>query len=157
MLPWKILNIETTICAIWGILEANLKISSTLKLINEYHFCTFNLHSQIYHLNFHRKKVFLLIFAHRRYFFPWFSISISTGILVSAIIPGHDKRNVTVISLKKKDRKQQWNKTKQTNKKTNNNSQMHTHSTARNAACCKYCCKITQGDTPQSNTRYTWL
>ena len=30
MLPWKIFKVETKICAIWGILEANLKKSSTL-------------------------------------------------------------------------------------------------------------------------------
>ena len=30
MLPRKILKVETKICAIWGILEANLKKSSTL-------------------------------------------------------------------------------------------------------------------------------
>ena len=32
-MPWKILKVETKICAIWGILEANLKKSSTLKFI----------------------------------------------------------------------------------------------------------------------------
>ena len=33
MLPWKTLKVETKICAIWGILETNLKKSSILKFI----------------------------------------------------------------------------------------------------------------------------
>ena len=31
MLPWKLLKVETKICAIWGVLETNLKKSWTLK------------------------------------------------------------------------------------------------------------------------------
>ena len=38
MLHWKILKVETKICAIWGILEANLKKSSTLKFITNISF-----------------------------------------------------------------------------------------------------------------------
>ena len=33
MLPWKILKVKTKICAIWGILEANLKKFSILKFM----------------------------------------------------------------------------------------------------------------------------
>ena len=33
MLPWKILKVESKICAIWGILDANSKKSSILKFI----------------------------------------------------------------------------------------------------------------------------
>ena len=59
MLPRKFLKVETKICAIWGILEANLKKSSTLMFMMNItfdQFCTFNLHSQIHHLYFNRKK-----------------------------------------------------------------------------------------------------
>ena len=43
------------------------------------------MHSQIYHLNFHREKSMLIIFfSNGKYFFPWFSIFISARILVSA-------------------------------------------------------------------------
>ena len=55
-LPPQILKAKSKVCAIWGILEANLEKSSTLNIHDEYQFCTFNLHSQIHHLNFHRKK-----------------------------------------------------------------------------------------------------
>ena len=48
-------------------------------------FSNFNLHSQIYHLNFHREKSMLIdFFSNRKYFFPRLSIFISARILVSA-------------------------------------------------------------------------
>ena len=80
MLPRKILEVETKIYAIWGILEANLKKFSTLKIHNECQFCTFNLHSQIHHFNFHRKKhAFFfpmenIFFRNFRFSFPWESL-----------------------------------------------------------------------------------
>ena len=40
MLPRKILKVETKICAVLGILEANLKKSSTLKFIMNISFLT---------------------------------------------------------------------------------------------------------------------
>ena len=40
MLPRKILKVETKICAVWGILAANLKKSSTLKFIMNISFLT---------------------------------------------------------------------------------------------------------------------
>ena len=52
----EILKVKTKILAIWGILGANLKKCSTLKIHYKYQFCTFNLNSQIHHLNFHGEK-----------------------------------------------------------------------------------------------------
>ena len=52
---WKILKVKTKICqfeAFWGQIWTNV----ATKTHDEYHFCTFNLHSHIDHLNFHRKK-----------------------------------------------------------------------------------------------------
>ena len=54
-----------------------------IKIHDEYQFCTFNLYSQIHHLNFHTRKS-MSIFFHGKFIFPWFSIFISTRILVSA-------------------------------------------------------------------------
>ena len=64
------LKVETKICAIWGILEANLKKRQHTKIHDEYQFCTFKLKSQIHHLNFHRKKVCLFIFFPWKIYFP---------------------------------------------------------------------------------------
>ena len=51
---------------------------------DKYQFCTFNLHSQKHHLNFHRKKSMLVYFFPRKiYFSAIFSIFISARILVS--------------------------------------------------------------------------
>ena len=57
--------VKTKTCAIWGILETNLKKCSTLKFMMNITI----LHSQIHHLNFHRKKVCLLISFPRKRFF----------------------------------------------------------------------------------------
>ena len=51
--------------------------------LDEYQFCTFNLHSQIHHLNFHSKRYACRFFS-RKYIFPRFSIFISARILFSA-------------------------------------------------------------------------
>ena len=84
MLPRKILKVETKICAVWGILEANLKKSSTLKFIMNISLLTsICIHRSIIWI-FIGKKVCLSIFSNRKFFFPWFSIFISARILVSA-------------------------------------------------------------------------
>ena len=71
------------------------------KIHDEYQFCTFNLPSQIHHLNFHRKKGCFSIFFHRKCIFPRFSIFISARILVSAtnsrFCSLHDSLNITGI------------------------------------------------------------
>ena len=69
MLPQKILKVETKICAVWGILEANLKKSSTLKFILNISFLTsICIHRSII-LIFIGKKVCLLIFFQWKIFF----------------------------------------------------------------------------------------
>ena len=70
MPPQKILKVETKICAIGSILEVNLKKSSTLKFMTNISFCTFSLHSQIHHLNFHRKNYACRFFFPQKIFFP---------------------------------------------------------------------------------------
>ena len=81
MLPWKILKVETKICAVWGILEANLKKSSTLKFIMNISFLTsICIHRSIIWI-FIGKKVCLSIFSNKIFFFTTF---ISARILVSA-------------------------------------------------------------------------
>ena len=82
MLPRKILKVETNICAVWGILEANLKKSSTLKFIMNISLLTsICIHRSIIWI-FIGKKVCLSIFSNRKYFFS--TIFISARILVSA-------------------------------------------------------------------------
>ena len=82
MLPWKILKVETKICAVWGILEANLKKSSTLKFIMNISFLTsICIHRSIIWI-FIGKKLCLSIFSNRKYFFS--TIFDSARILVSA-------------------------------------------------------------------------
>ena len=84
MLPRKILKVETKICAVWGILEANLKKSSTLKFIMNISFLTsICIHRSIIWI-FIGKKVCLSIFSNRIFFPPRFSIFISARILVPA-------------------------------------------------------------------------
>ena len=62
-----------------------MKKSSTLKFIMKTSFLqALNLHSQIHHLNFHRKKYACQFFINRKYFVPRFLIFISARILVSA-------------------------------------------------------------------------
>ena len=69
MLPRKILKVETKICAVWGILEANLKKSSTLKFIMNVSFLTsICIHRSII-LIFIGKKVCFLIFFQWKIFF----------------------------------------------------------------------------------------
>ena len=93
MLPLKILKVETKICAIWGILEVNLKKSSTLKL-------KMNISFVLIFIDLKKKSMlvsFVLIFIDLTKkksmlldFFPWkiifsrFPIFISERILVSA-------------------------------------------------------------------------
>ena len=84
MLPRKILKVETKICAVWGILEANLKKSSTLKFIMNISFQTSICIYRSIILIFTGKKVCLRIFSNGKYLFPRFSIFISVRILVSA-------------------------------------------------------------------------
>ena len=80
--PRKILKVETKICAVWGILEANSKKSSTLKFIMNF-LTLICIHRSII-LIFIGKKVCLSIFFQWKIFFPRFSIFISARILVSA-------------------------------------------------------------------------
>ena len=69
MLPWKILKVETKICAVWGILEGNLKKSNTLKLIMNISFLnSISIHRSIT-LIFIGKKVCFSIFFQRKIFF----------------------------------------------------------------------------------------
>ena len=83
-LPRKILKVETKICAIWGILETNLKKCSTLKFMTNISFVpSICIHRSII-LIFIEKKYACIVF-HRQYIFPWFSIFISARILVSAM------------------------------------------------------------------------
>ena len=82
-LPRKILKVATKICAIWGILEANLKKSSTLKLIMNMSFVpSICIHRFIIFI-FIRKKYACRFFCPRNIFFPPFSIFISARFLVS--------------------------------------------------------------------------
>ena len=69
MLPRKILKVETKICAVWGILEANLKKSSTLKFIMNISFLTSICVRRSIILIFIGEKVCLLIFFQRKNFF----------------------------------------------------------------------------------------
>ena len=84
MLPRKILKVQTKICAVWGILEANLKKSSTLKFIMNISFLTSICIHRSITLIFTGKKVCLSIFFPTEIFFPRLSIFISARILVSA-------------------------------------------------------------------------
>ena len=69
MLPRKILKVETKICAVWGILEANLKKSSTLKFTMNISFLTSICVRRSIILIFIGEKVCLLIFFQRKTFF----------------------------------------------------------------------------------------
>ena len=70
----KILKVETAICAIWSILEAILKKSSTLKFMMTISFVpSICIHRSII-LNFIQKKVCLSIFSPAKYIFLQFSI-----------------------------------------------------------------------------------
>ena len=69
-LPPKILNIETKICAIWGILKANLKKSSTLKFIMNISFVPSVWIHRVMISIFIPKKVSLSIFFPQNTFFP---------------------------------------------------------------------------------------
>ena len=84
MLPRKILKVETKICAVWGILGANLEKSSTLKFIMNISFLTSICIRRSIILIFIGEKAWLSIFFQRKIFFPRFSIFISARILVSA-------------------------------------------------------------------------
>ena len=85
MLPRKILKVQTNICAVWGILEANLKKSSTLKFIMNISFLTSICIRRSITLIFTGGKSMLIdFFSNRKYFFPRLSIFISARILVSA-------------------------------------------------------------------------
>ena len=84
MLPRKNLKVQTKICAVWGILEANLKKSSTLKFIMNISFLTSICIHRSITLIFTGKKVCLSIFFPTENFFPRLSIFISARILVSA-------------------------------------------------------------------------
>ena len=85
MLPWKILKVETKICAVWGILQANLKKSSTLKFIMNISFLFSICIPRSIILIFIEKKYACQFFLHGKYFVLQFSIFISTRILVSAM------------------------------------------------------------------------
>ena len=68
-LPRKILKVETKICALWGILEANLKKSSTFKFIMNMSFVpSICIHRSVIFI-FTEKKVYLSIFFPRDMFF----------------------------------------------------------------------------------------
>ena len=53
--PWKILKVQANLC---NLRHSGGKFEEILhtKIYDEYQCCTFNLHSQIHHLDFHRKK-----------------------------------------------------------------------------------------------------
>ena len=87
--PWKLLKVETKICAIWGILEANLKKSSTLKFMMNISFVPSICHHWRVVLKKKGKKVWLSIFSHRNYFFPAiFWLSFPRESLFPRQIPG---------------------------------------------------------------------
>ena len=70
--PLKMLKVETKTCAIWGILESNLKKSNTLKFMTNISFVpSVCIHRSII-LIFIEKEVCLSIFFHGKYIFPWF-------------------------------------------------------------------------------------
>ena len=69
MVPRKILKVQTKICAVWGILKANLKKSSTLKFIKNISFLTSICIHRSITLIFTGKKVCLSIFFPNRKFF----------------------------------------------------------------------------------------
>ena len=76
------LKVETKICAILGILWANLKNCSTLKFMTNISFVpSICLHKSIIFIFI--EKSMLLDFFHRKCIFPRFSIFISARILVS--------------------------------------------------------------------------
>ena len=75
---------QTKICAIWGILEANLKKCSTLKFMTNISFVPSICFHRSIILIFIERKVCLSIFFPGKYIFPLFSIFISAGVLVSA-------------------------------------------------------------------------
>ena len=80
---WKSLTVETKICAISDILEANLKESSTIKFIMNTSFVpSICIHGSII-LIFIEKSMLVDFFPHGKYFFPRFSDFISARILVS--------------------------------------------------------------------------
>ena len=79
--PPNILKVETKICAIWSILEANLKKPSTLKFMM--------IISSVPSICIHRSIILIFIakkyaFFYGKCYFPRFSILISARILVSA-------------------------------------------------------------------------
>ena len=79
----KILKVETKICAIWGILEANLKKCSTPKFITNISFVpSICIHRSII-IIFTGKKCACRFF-HRKNIFPRFSIFTFARILISA-------------------------------------------------------------------------
>ena len=67
--PRKILKVETKICAVWGILEANLKKSSTLKFIMNISFLTSICIHRSITLIFTGKKLCLSILFQQKIFF----------------------------------------------------------------------------------------
>ena len=69
-------------CAIWGILEANLKKSSTLRFMTNISFVPSKCIHRPITLIFIEKNM-LVDFFHGKYIFLWFSICISARILVS--------------------------------------------------------------------------
>ena len=83
--PRKILKVETNlICAIWGILEANLRKSSTLKFMTNNSFVpSICIHRSII-LIFIQKTSILVDFFPRKILFLPFLIFISMRILISA-------------------------------------------------------------------------
>ena len=81
--PRKILKVKTKICAIWGILEPNLKKSSTLKFMTNISFVPLICITRSIISIFRGEKVYLSIFSHRKYAFPRLLIFISPRILVS--------------------------------------------------------------------------
>ena len=89
--PPNILKVETKICAIWGILEAYLKKSSTLKFLMNIGFVPSTcIHRSIILIFIEKKKDSWWSpppppanLSNGKYFIPWFSIFISARILVS--------------------------------------------------------------------------
>ena len=81
--PREILKVETKTCAIWGILETNLKKSSTLKFMMNINFVpSICIHRSII-LIFIEKKSVLVDFFPRKRIFPRCSIFTSVWILFS--------------------------------------------------------------------------
>ena len=98
-LPPKILKVETKICAIWGILWANLKKCSTLKFMTNISFVPAVCFQRSITLIFIEKKVcFLIFFSTEKIFFCDFRLSFPREPLFPQRIPGSEKVKLNTAS-----------------------------------------------------------